>query len=69
MKALAHGTPAVALTDGAGFHEGARAPPRSNVSRSPLNGFAAALSAHIGARSLGRTSLAAIPVPFMKYPG
>ena len=52
MKALAHGTPAVALTDGAGFHEGARFPPRSNVSRSPLNGFAAALSAHIGARSL-----------------
>jgi hypothetical protein len=34
------------------FNGWRRFPRRPNVSRSPLNGFAAALSAQIGARSL-----------------
>ena len=46
MKALAHGTPVVALQR--------MAPVSTKVQRVPLplNGFAAALSAQIGARSL-----------------
>ncbi len=78
MKALAHGTPVVALQR--------MAPVSTKVQRVPFTAepfcggpvrpnrrpqpqaIAPAMAFGFG-RHLGRTLLAAIPVPFMKYPG